>query len=85
MSSVVCVYTVVSRSRAGKLQSSMSDGHVHVLSSGLSDADGMHTCAIYLHVHCRTRILSGAGNPLMTTSKGNLPVPYNSTLLRIGK
>ena len=63
----------------------MSDGHVHVLSSGLSDADGMHTCAIYLHVHCRTRILSGAGNPLMTTSKGNLPVPYNSTFLRIGK
>jgi len=58
----------------------MSDGHVHVLSSGLSDADGMHTCTIYLH--CRIRILRGAGNPLM---KGNLYVPYNSTVVRIGK
>ena len=64
VSSVVCVYTVVTRSRAGKPESSMSDAHVHVLSSGLSDADGMHTCTVYLHVHCRTRILSGAGNPL---------------------
>ena len=59
VSSFVCVYTVVTQSRTGNPESSMSDAHVHVLSCGLSDADGMHTCTVYLHVlHCRTRILS---------------------------